>query len=142
MKLDSYRMVFLDTAPFIYYFEDRGAYADKLHQLFLDAESGSTQLVTSLITYLEILTKPLATGDERLADKYRAYFTGSKNLSLLPFSIQCVEETARVRCRYGLKTPDAIQVASALTFGADCIVTNDTAWKRIGEVPVFCLDDL
>jgi len=132
----------MDTVPFIYFFENNEMYADKLQKLFQDAESGNLQMVTSLITYTEIITKPIKEGKSKLMEKYRAYFTGSKNLSLLPFSIQCAEETARIRCIYNLKTPDAMQVASAITCGADCIITNDISWKRIKEIPVFCLADL
>lgn len=99
-------------------------------------------MVTSLITYTEIITKPMKAGNRKLMDKYRTYFTGSKNMSLLPFTIQCAEEIARIRCMYNLKTPDVMQVASAIAYGADCIITNYVSWKRITEIPVFCLDDL
>ena len=81
-------------------------------------------------------------GKNKMMEKHRAYFTGSKNLSLLPFNIQCAEESARVLCMYNLKTSDAMQVASAITYGADCIITNDASWKRVTEIPVFCLEDL
>lgn len=142
VNTNSFDMIFIDTAPFIYFFEDHEIYADVMERLFLDFESRNAQLVTSLITYTEIITKPLKHGKSRLMEKYRAYFTGSRNISLLPFSIQCAEETARIRCAYNLKTPDAIQIASAITCGADCILTNDASWKRITEIPVFCMDDL
>ncbi len=142
INLDSYSMIFMDTAPFIYFFEDHPVYADPLEMLFRQVERGKQQIVTSLITYMEIITKPLKTGDTRLMEKYRAYFTFSKHLSLLPFTIQCAEETARIRCAYNLKTPDAIQVATALSYGADCIITNDDSWKKIKEIPVFYIDEL
>lgn len=142
LKIELFQMIFMDTAPFIYFFENNNRFADKVQELFQAVESGNAHIVTSLITYTEIITKPLKDGNTKLMEKYRAYFTGSKNMALLPFTIQCAEETARLRCLYNLKTPDAMQVASAIVCGADCIITNDLTWKRITEIPVFCLDDL
>lgn len=142
LKIASFDVIFIDTAPFIYFFENNEFHADKLQELFRSFESGNKQMVTSLITYTEIITKPVKDGNRKLMEKYRTYFTGSKNLSLLPFTVQCAEETARIRCTYNLKTPDAMQVASAISSGADCIITNDSSWKRITEIPVYTLDDL
>ena len=142
LKLSKFEIIFVDTAPFIYFFENNELYADKMEKLFQTVENRNIQMVTSLITYTEIITKPMKDGKSKLMEKYRAYFTGSKNLSLLPFTIQCAEETARVRCKYNLKTPDAMQVASAISCGADCIITNDASWNRIKEIPIFYLEDL
>ncbi len=142
LNLATYRMIFIDTAPFIYFFEDNPIYAQKMHNLFTHIESNNKQMVTSLITYTEIITKPLKMGQTKLVDKYRAYFTGSKNLSLLPYTIHVAEASAHIRVRYNLKTHYAMQVATALSFGADCIITNDSDWKRISEIPVFCMEDL
>ena len=138
----SYRMIFIDTVPFIYFFEDHPQYAQSLQNLFTEIEISDKQIMTSLITYTEIITRPLTQGQKRLVDKYRAYFTGSKNLSLLPFTIHVAETTAHIRSRYGFKTSDAIQIASALSFGADCILSNDAGWKKVSEIPVFCMEDL
>ncbi len=51
-------------------------------------------------------------------------------------------ETIRIRARYGLKTPDAIQVATALSCGADHVVTNDKQWRIVSNLPVVLMDEL
>lgn len=49
---------------------------------------------------------------------------------------------ARLRAKYDwLRTPDAIQLATALGHGADIIVTNDERWGRISELTVLVLKD-
>jgi predicted nucleic acid-binding protein len=46
------------------------------------------------------------------------------------------------RVKYGLKTPDAVQIATAAVSGADYIITNDKKWKKIKEVHIVLLSEL
>jgi predicted nucleic acid-binding protein len=99
-------------------------------------------MLTSLVTYMEILTRPYAAGDTQLADKYRAFFTNSENLVLVPLSPAVAEEAARLRARHGLRTPDAIQLASARCYGADHVLTNDLSWKAIPGYSILTMEEL
>jgi predicted nucleic acid-binding protein len=80
--------------------------------------------------------------NHRLAAKYRDYFTNSDSLSIHPLDMIVANETIRIRARYGLKTPDAIQVATALSCGADHVVTNDKQWRIVSNLPVVLMDEL
>jgi len=40
-----------------------------------------------------------------------------------------------------IRTPDAIQVATARRNGAELIVMNDERWKRLAEIQVVVLKD-
>lgn len=142
LKLHSGETIFLDTAPFIYLFEDHKAYADRVDALFAAGMEAGCRFVTSLITYIEILTLPEKQGNHRLVAKYRDYFTNSESLRLQPLDLIIAEETVRIRARYGLKTPDAIQVATALSCGADHVVTNDKQWRDVPVLPVVLVDEL
>jgi len=46
-----------------------------------------------------------------------------------------------LRVAYGLKTPYAIHVATALLNGAQAFVTNDAGLKRVNELDVLVLED-
>jgi len=46
-----------------------------------------------------------------------------------------------LRVAYGLKTPDAIHMATALLNGAQAFVTNDAGLKRVNELDVLVLED-
>lgn len=49
---------------------------------------------------------------------------------------------AALRARYGLKTPDALQVATALTENCEAFLTGDKGLRRVTELRVLVLDDL
>jgi len=46
------------------------------------------------------------------------------------------------RAKYGLKTPDSIQVATAIYTSADYFLTNDIRLKAIKEIETLVLDEL
>ena len=52
---------------------------------------------------------------------------------------RCIERehAARLRGRYGLKLPDAIQLASALAINADALVTHDRDFDSVTGIPVL-----
>ena len=67
------------------------------------------------------------------------------NFTLLPIDRAVAEIAADVRARYRLRTPDALQVAAALSAGCEALVTNDTTLSRVTAPPVFrvlVLDEL
>jgi len=51
------------------------------------------------------------------------------------------ERAALLRAKHGLKTPDAIQLATATHHKADYFLTNDPALKKVKGVKVLVLDD-
>ena len=142
LNLNSNSTIFFDTAPFIYYFEDNPNYGQLINQLLSSIYENNSSFVTSYITYIELITKPKQLGRDDIVAKYRDFFTNSDNLSLYPLNLIVSEKVAEIRAHYNFKTPDAIQIATALICGADYIITNDKAWKKITEVSVLILSDL
>ena len=104
--------------------------------------AANAQIVTSLITYIEINTAPAKAGKERLKAKYREYFTGWGGVGLQAGNWTSAEETMRFRAEYNLKTPDAIQLATAKYCGADYVLTNDKAWRQITELDIVLVSEL
>jgi predicted nucleic acid-binding protein len=135
-------ILFIDTAPFIYYFENHPRYAEKIENLFSAVYEKQIQVMTSLITYIEIITVPKRRQDEKLIAKYRDFFTNSENIGLFPLTVQVAERTAFFRVEYNMRTPDAIQLATAEISGADYVITNDKTWRKVKEVNVVTLDEL
>jgi len=134
--------VFVDTAPLIYFFEDHKVFAPLVAKFLEDAFAKDVQLVTSLITYIEILTLPQRLGNERLAAKYREYLTNSARLSLYPLNVLVADAAVGFRVTYNLKTPDSIQLGTAKVCGADMVLTNDRDWRAITELPVVMLAEV
>jgi len=52
------------------------------------------------------------------------------------------DRAASLRARYRLRTPDAIQIATALQTRVDAFLTNDRDLRRVEEVPVLLIDEL
>jgi predicted nucleic acid-binding protein len=142
LNLSNKTIIFIDTAPFIYYFENHLDFAEKIEKIFLEVYQKNIQIVTSFITYIEIITVPKRMNKENLIAKYRDFFTNSENISLFPLTIQVAEETAFFRAHYKLRTPDAIQLATAKICGADCIITNDKTWQQVKNLKIITLDEL
>lgn len=69
LKLAAGMVVFVDAAPLIYYFERHEAHIAKLDHFFEGVTNEGVQLVTSMMTYIELLTGPAKSGDRRLALK-------------------------------------------------------------------------
>ena len=72
-------------------------------------------VVTSELTWLEVLVGPLKSGDAALEGTYRAALGTTPDVRMVPISRVVLERAAALRAAAGLKTPDAIHAATALT---------------------------
>jgi len=66
----------------------------------------------------------------------------NSDIKMLEIGPDIAEKAADLRARYNLRTPDALQVATALYAGCDAILTNDAAMARVTELSVLVIDDL
>ena len=67
------KTVFFDTAPFIYVFENKLPYKQLLTPVFLAVDAGTIHAVSSLITVVEVLSKPYGLEQWDLIEKYRTF---------------------------------------------------------------------
>ena len=103
---------------------------------------GEFQVVTSTLTLTEVLVHPLRSGDVELAQQYRDIILDQENLITVPISIEIAEIAAQLRATQNLRTPDAIQIATALQGGATFFLTNDIRLANIPNLQVLVLDNL
>ena len=93
----------------------------------------------SRLSYLECRIKPLRENDQFLLDLYDQFFTAN-NLGIIELDAQVIDTATHFRVQYNLRTPDALQVASALTITGDkCLITGDIKFKNIQELQVLCV---
>ena len=136
------KLVAFDTGPLIYYIEEHPDYLSPADELFRAFDSGAAQGMTSVLTLQEVLVKPLREGREDIADKYRQVLSNSANVSLYDVDQSTCETAARLRAKYRwVRTPDALQLATAIRHDAQVLVTNDDRWRTISEVVVVLLKD-
>ncbi len=136
------KLVFFDSAPLIYYVELHPVYAQPAGELFEALDGGAARGATSVLTLVEVLTKPLRDGRQDLAAEYRNVLTEAVGVIVYPITDETCESAAQLRADHRwLRTPDALQIATALVHKADLIITNDERWKRLAEIPVIVLRD-
>lgn len=132
----------LDTAPFIYFLERNVTYVDLVREVVRRISTGVLTGHTSVITLTEVLVQPLRLGNTALAQRYQRFLSRSRNLSLEAITASVAEQAADLRARYGLRTPDALQIAASLGSGCAAFLTNDVQLKRVAEIRVLVLDEL
>src|SRR5512143_638462 len=117
--------VALDTMIFICAFEEHPAYLPILKSFFHALEKGEMKAVTSPITITECLVQPYRKKDFALSAQYLFLFRNFPNLSIVPLTDDIAERAAFLRARYNVRTPDAIQLATAIVSGCHAFLTND-----------------
>ena len=134
--------LYIETAPLIYYVEEHPTYIAKMDAIVKSVESGGLTALSSVITLTEVLSQPIRIGNTTLEQEYRDILVNSGSYQLVTINIQMAEAAAALRAQYGLRTPDALHIATAIHAGCDVFLTNDSGIKRVTELPILILDDL
>jgi predicted nucleic acid-binding protein len=140
--LSPHKLVGVDTMAFIYHLEGDIRYEPFTRTLFRSIEEGERHAVTSTITLLETLVKAKTLGDEAMRDDYHYALTSFPNLKLRPVDEEVAEAAATIRATSGLRTPDALQVATCVVEGASAFITNDDRLKKINEPKIIIMNDI
>ena len=127
-------LVVVDTAPIVYVLEAHPQLARRFQPLFDLQAAGDIQFAVTTTTIAEVLTGPLAAGEEALAKRYRAVMESWQVINL---TADLAESAARFRAALKLKLPDAIQVASAMAVNADALVTHDRDFSRVKALMIL-----
>jgi len=135
------KTVFFDSAPFIYVFEDNPPYKKLLAPIFLAVDDGTIHAVTSLMTVIEVLSKPYRFEQWDLIETYRDVFGSKPKIEVFPLTMEVADFAAKVRGQYGLKTPDAIQWATAKLNNVDYYLTNDMGFKVLNDERILFVDE-
>jgi predicted nucleic acid-binding protein len=133
--------VALDTAVFIYFIQEHERYLPVVAPLFRDADRGAREVVTSAVTLLEVLVVPYRSGDAPLAERYEALLTRGRGVRLVELDRGQLRAAAQLRAAYRVRTPDAFQLAAAISRRCSSFVTNDRALPRIPGLKIVQLAD-
>ena len=141
LNLPASGMVYVDTAPIIYTVERHADYEALLLPLWTALDAKTIEVVTSELTLLETLVKPLRDEDQALAEDYERLLTAT-GISLQPVTANVLRAAARIRATSKMKTPDAIHAATALSVGCARFITNDTDYQKLSSLSVVVLKEL
>lgn len=139
--LGSTRRIGIDTPVFIYHIGQSSARASAATDLLRAVEDGRFEGITSVVTLLEVMIRPLRLGRPEIADAYGALLADIPNLAIVDLDTNAVRIGAELRATYGLRTPDALQIAACLVHGAEAFVTNVRRLRRVREIDIRLLED-
>ena len=131
-------ILFLDACIVIYWIEA----PDPFHACLmarlraLHEQATDATFDVSRLSWLECMVKPLRDKDQDLVDEYRRFFDAGQ-LQVVELGAPVIERATSLRAMHGLKTPDALQAASALELRGDVLfMTNDQRFKQVPALRV------
>lgn len=127
--------VYFDACVAIYLVEQNQTFAPLIRtRLTEQAQSHEVVIQISALTEMECLVMPLRKRDQPLLDKFHRWFD---EVDVLSVEQAVFRRAAQLRADFaGLKTPDAIHLATALHFGSDEFWTNDNRLSQIAPTLV------
>lgn len=133
--------VFLDASALIYLLEGAAPLARRVRdELAAIARAyPEARVALSRLSWLECRVGPMKADDAATLQLYDDFFARS-DLVWIELSRDVIELAAEIRLRHGLRTPDALQAASALQLGPDhVLLTGDAAFARVQGLTVKLL---
>lgn len=140
--LRRHRRIALDTSIFIYQLEANARYLELTDAVFSWVERVGHEAVTSTITMTELLVPSYRDNDEHRVDTFYGLLSTYPNLQWIAPDLETADLAAKLRALYRLRTPDALQAATALRANATGFITNDPVFARIENLETVVLDQL
>lgn len=140
--LKRHQRIALDTSIFIYQLESNPRYVACTDLIFSWLEQPDSTAITSTITMTELLVLPYREGHEERANAVYGVLSTHPNLDWIAPNLEIVELAARIRALHRLKTPDALQAATAAHSQVTGLITNNAAFERVEGFQTLVLDKL
>lgn len=130
-RLKNYSLVGLDTSVFIYHFEKNQKFNSTAMEILDSIEVGNNKAITSVITLIEVIVKPLALNRIDIARKYEILIKNFPNLHIVDLDHESAHKAALLRAQYQIKPADALQIAACMQNGAEIFITNDQRLEKL-----------
>jgi len=140
--LERHRSIALDTSVVIYAVEGHPKYLELSHRIFHWIQHPAGKAVTSTITMVEALVRPYRLHDIAAVNKFYALLLTYPHLDWIQPTLAIADRAAHMRAQYNLRTPDALQAATAVTAGATALISNDAIFRRISDLEIAILDEM
>jgi predicted nucleic acid-binding protein len=125
-------LIYLDSCIIIYLVEQHPIFAPRIKSHLATRQPG-VLLAFSALSELECLVMPLRLNNPLLLNKFRDWF---QNAALyLPLERNIARQAAQLRATHtGLKTPDALHLATAQHYGCSEFWTNDDRLRKVAPL--------
>ncbi len=139
-SLQRHRRVALDTCIFIYQLEASPRYLPLTDHIFSWLERPGSDAVTSTISMTELLVQPYRDVNDSRVDSFYSLLSSYPHLEWIAPGLEIADLAAQIRALHRLRTPDALQAATAVNAHATAFVTNDPVFERVESFESLILD--
>ncbi len=136
------RRTYLDTNLYIYVFEGIETYRTRMVELLSAIDREDATVIASELLFTEILPRPVKDGRQDLVERYLDLIRKTPRISLVPVDRSVILRSVHLRADFGLRSMDALHLATALVHGCNTFITNDRRLARVDLLRVLTLQDL
>lgn len=133
--------LFLDACIVIYCVEAAEPFYSRVAGALREAAGTEpdARFAVSRLSLLECLVKPLREEDRELLGRYGEFFE-APDLDIVELSPRVIDIATQLRAFHGLRTPDALQAASALSLpGGTRFITGDPRFRKVPGLDARCV---
>lgn len=129
--------LFMDACSIIYFIESQQTQGHSTRAYVRQALQDHTQVIVSRLSFLECRVLPLKENNTELLAAYHRFFQ-LPNVQIIELSAEVVNIATDLRVQYAasLRTPDALQLACALSAQAEQFLTGDKKLQVIREIAI------
>ena len=135
-------MIFLDANAIIYLLEGKAALQQATRRILEKLRAGDADVLlgVSALSLLECRVQPLRKADQARLKMYDDFFN-HPGLEIIEINRRVIELATGLRAKHALRTPDAIQAASALAANANAdLVTGDGDFRKVPDLRVHLVE--
>ena len=134
-----HKRIAFDTSFLIMVLEGKGREAEFASRIMEITQKRKLAIISSTVTLLEALVRPYRAGATEAVNQYYGHLVRSAIIRLVPLTVEIADRAACLRARYGLKTSDAIQLATAVSEKATLFLACDKDFRKQKEIEVGLL---
>jgi predicted nucleic acid-binding protein len=140
--LRRHRRIGIDTSILIYQLEANPRYVALADAVFAWIEERGHSAVTSTITMTELLVQPYRDSDDDRVNDFYGLLTTYPNLQWIAPDLEIADIAAGFRASHRMRTPDALQAATAVRAEATGFVANDSIFARVDALETLLFEEL
>ena len=126
--------VALDTNIFINVKNRERPYYENSKKVLEAVDEGRVKAVISTIVLAEMCTGYYMFGDLKGKQEFLSYILASPNYEVIHVNAWIADLAGKIRAETGIRLPDAIVVASAITKEVEAIVTHDDEFRKANSL--------
>ncbi|PSR53404.1 hypothetical protein AHMF7605_07615 [Adhaeribacter arboris] len=88
------------------------------------------------------MVQPIKVNRLDLVEQYKYLLNNASNMEVIEINTTIAVKAAELRAKYNLKTPDTIQMATALEPNAAYFLTNDIRLKTVKEITTITVSEI